>query len=134
MNHSAAHNLYGMQMARASREGALNHRPDQRPFVITRAGYAGVQRYALVWTGDNSSSWDHLADSVQMLLNLGVSGVAFCGADVGGFFDNTTPELLVRWTQLAAFTPFFRNHSHTGTVNQEPWAFSGSGKSNKQTL
>jgi alpha-glucosidase len=134
MNHSAVHNLYGMQMARASREGALKHRSDRRPFVITRAGYAGVQRYALVWTGDNSSSWEHLADSVQMLLNLGVSGVAFCGADVGGFFDNTTPELLVRWTQLAAFTPFFRNHSHTGTVDQEPWAFSRSGKSGKQTL
>jgi len=123
MIHAAAHNLYGMQMARASREGALAHQPDKRPFVITRAGYAGVQRHGLVWTGDNNSTWEHLADSVQMLLNLSVSGVAFCGSDAGGFMDNTTPELLTRWMQLAAFTPFFRNHSNLGTIDQEPWAF-----------
>jgi alpha-glucosidase len=122
ISHAQAHNLYGMQMARACYEGALAHRPLQRPFVITRSGYAGVQRYALVWTGDNSSVWEHLADAVQMCLNLGVSGVAFCGSDVGGFLDNATPELLVRWTQMAAFTPFFRNHSNLGTLDQEPWA------------
>ena len=122
MKHAEAHNLYGMQMARASREGALAQQPGQRPFVITRAGYAGVQRYALVWTGDNSSVWEHLADAVQMYLNLGLSGLAFCGGDVGGFLDNSTPELLVRWTQMAAFTPFFRNHTNIGTIDQEPWA------------
>ncbi|KAB2664908.1 MAG: DUF5110 domain-containing protein [Verrucomicrobia bacterium] len=121
--HEEVHNLYGMQMSRASREGALRHRPDERPFVITRATYAGGQRHAIVWTGDNSSCWEHLADSIQMLLNLGLSGVAFCGGDVGGFLDNATPELLVRWMQFAAFTPFFRNHSNLGTVHQEPWAF-----------
>ena len=121
--HAEAHNLYGMQMARASREGALAHRPNRRPFVITRAGYAGVQRYALVWTGDNSSTWEHLNDSLQMLLNLSVSGVPFCGSDVGGFLDSTTPELLVRWVQMGAFTPFFRNHSNIDTIDQEPWAF-----------
>lgn len=121
--HAEVHNLYGFQMARASQEGALSTRPELRPFIITRAGYAGVQRHALVWTGDNSSNWDHLADSVQMLLNLGLSGVAFCGSDAGGFLDNTTPELLVRWMQLAAFTPFFRNHTNIGTIAQEPWAF-----------
>jgi alpha-glucosidase len=77
----------------------------------------------LVWTGDNDSCWEHLADSVQMLLNLSLSGVAFCGADVGGFHLSTTGELLARWTQLAAFTPFFRNHSNIGTIDQEPWAF-----------
>lgn len=120
--HIEAHNLYGMQMARASREGSLAAAPDQRPFVITRATYAGGQRDAVVWTGDNSSHWDHLRDSVQMLLNLGVSGVAVCGGDVGGFLDNTTPELFVRWLQFAAFTPFFRNHSNLGTIDQEPWA------------
>src|SRR5262249_1730908 len=75
------------------------------------------------WTGDNDSSWEHLANSVQMLLNLSVSGVPFCGADVGGFHYNTTGELLARWTQLGAFTPFFRNHSNIGTIDQEPWAF-----------
>jgi alpha-glucosidase len=123
MNHGQAHNLYGMQMARASREGALSHRPHERPFVITRAGYAGVQRYALVWTGDNSSVWEHLSDAVQMFLNMGVSGVAFCGGDVGGFLDNANGELLVRWLQFATFTPFFRNHSNLGTIDQEPWSF-----------
>lgn len=123
MPHRSAHNLYGSMMARASREGALACQPDRRPMVITRAGYAGVQRDALVWTGDNSSCWEHMADSLQMLLNLGLSGVAFCGSDVGGFMDNTTGELLARWTQMAAFTPFFRNHSSLGTHDQEPWAF-----------
>ncbi len=121
--HALAHNVYGMEMARASREGALTAQSNRRPLVITRAGYAGVQRYALVWTGDNSSVWEHLADSIQMLLNLGMSGVPFCGGDAGGFMDNTTPELLVRWMQFAAFTPFFRNHSNLGTIDQEPWAF-----------
>jgi alpha-glucosidase len=120
--HTTAHNLYGMQMARASRDGALKHRPDERPFVITRAGYAGIQRHALVWTGDNSSNWDHLNDAVQMFLNLSLSGVPFCGGDVGGFMENTTPELFTRWFQFATFTPFFRNHSNLGTIAQEPWA------------
>jgi alpha-glucosidase len=123
LRHATVHNVYGSQMARASYEGALRHRPNQRPFVITRAGYAGLQRHALVWTGDNDSSWEHLADSVQMLLNLSLSGVAFCGADVGGFHHHTTGELLARWMQLAAFTPFFRNHSNIRTIDQEPWAF-----------
>src|SRR6266481_2297609 len=107
----------------AWREGALAHQPERRPFVITRAGYAGVQRHALVWTGDNSSVWEHLSDSVPMLLNLSLSGVPFCGADAGGFLENTTGELLARWMQLAAFTPFFRNHSNIGTHDQEPWAY-----------
>lgn len=120
--HQDVHNVYGMQMARASFEGAQKFDPETRPFVITRAAYAGVQRYAMMWTGDNSSNWDHLRDSVQMILNLSLSGVPFCGADVGGFLDNATPELLIRWTQLASLTPFFRNHSNTETLSQEPWA------------
>lgn len=123
MPHSDAHNLYGMQMARASREGALAHQPNERPFVISRAGYAGVQRYAMVWTGDNSSVWDHLNDAIQMFLNLSISGLAFCGGDIGGFLDNTTPELLLRWFQMATFTPFYRNHTNIKTIDQEPWAF-----------
>lgn len=123
LRHAPGHNVYGMQMARASRTGALLARPDERPFVITRAAYAGIQRYGLVWTGDNSSCWEHLQDAVQMLLNLGISGVPYCGADVGGFLDNATPELFLRWLQMAVFTPFLRNHSNTGTKDQEPWAF-----------
>lgn len=121
--HLEVHNLYGMEMSRASREGLLAARPDRRPFVVTRATYAGGQRHAVVWTGDNTSSWDHLRDAVQMVQNLGVSGVAHCGCDVGGFLDNATPELFVRWLQFGVFTAFFRNHSNIGTVAQEPWAF-----------
>jgi len=121
--HAAVHNLYGQAMAQASRDGLLRHRPSERPFVVTRAGYAGIQRHAIVWTGDTSSHWDHLRDAVPMLLNLSLSGVPFCGADVGGFLGNTSPELFVRWLQFAAFTPFFRNHSNLGTRDQEPWAF-----------
>lgn len=124
--HHEVHNVYGQQMARASREGFLapggSGSPGARPFVITRAGYAGIQRQALVWTGDNSSTWDHLNDAVQMYLNLSLSGVPFCGGDVGGFLENTTPELFVRWLQFATFTPFFRNHTNLGTIDQEPWA------------
>ncbi|MCC7377675.1 MAG: DUF5110 domain-containing protein [Verrucomicrobiales bacterium] len=128
--HAEIHNLYGQLMAAASQLGmrpapASRIPPDQqpRPFVITRAGYAGIQRHALVWTGDNSSSWTHLDDAVQMLLNLGLSGVGFCGADVGGFLENCPAELFVRWLQMAVFTPFLRNHSNIGTARQEPWAF-----------
>ncbi len=121
--HARVHNLYGSLMAQASREGALAHQPHERPFIVTRAGYSGVQRHAAVWTGDNSSHWEHLAETVPMLLNLSLSGVPFCGSDVGGFMGNATGELLVRWMQLGVFTPFFRNHSNTGTRRQEPWAF-----------
>jgi alpha-glucosidase len=121
-SHAAVHNLYGSAMAAASREGALLAAPDRRPFILTRAGYAGIQRHAAVWTGDNSSTWEHLAESIPMLLNLSLSGVAFCGADAGGFLDNCTGELLARWTQLAAFTPFFRNHANIDSRRQEPWA------------
>jgi alpha-glucosidase len=121
--HIEIHNAYGSQMASAGREGALKFDPTKRPFIITRAGYAGVQRHALVWTGDNSSTWEHLAESIPQLLNLSLSGIPFCGADIGGFLSHSTGELLARWTQLASLTPFFRNHSNEGTRAQEPWAF-----------
>ncbi|HEY8531406.1 MAG TPA: TIM-barrel domain-containing protein, partial [Limnochorda sp.] len=121
--HREVHNLYGLLMGKATFEGLKRLRPDERPFIVTRSGFAGIQRYAAVWTGDNSSWWEHLAMSIPMLLNLGMSGVAFAGADVGGFAEDTTPELLVRWTQLGAFIPFFRNHSAKDTRRQEPWAF-----------
>lgn len=123
--HERMHNAYGMAMAQASHEGFLNAPgyPGQRPFVVTRAGYAGVQRFGVVWTGDTSSNWDHLHDAVQMLCNLSLSGVPFCGADVGGFLENAGAELFVRWFQFAAFTPFFRSHTNIGTARQEPWAF-----------
>lgn len=121
--HKELHNVYGLGMAQAAREGSLRARPDRRPFILTRAAYAGIQRSSAVWTGDNSSSWEHLEDSIQMLLNLSLSGVAFCGVDLGGFLDHCEGELLARWTQLSAFTPYFRNHSDKACRRQEPWTF-----------
>jgi alpha-glucosidase len=121
--HKDVHNLYGSLMARAAREGLERLRPDRRPFVITRAGYAGLQREALQWTGDNSSWWEHLWMSMPQLQNLGLSGVSFCGVDIGGFFGDCNGELLARWTEFGIFQPFCRNHSVKGAVPQEPWAF-----------
>jgi alpha-glucosidase len=122
-NHGEIHNVYGFQMVRASAEGLGRLRPEKRVPLISRSGYAGVQRYALVWTGDNHSTWEDLELSVSMCLNLGLSGVAFCGPDTGGFAGDCDGELLARWTQVGALMPFFRNHSALGTVNQEPWVF-----------
>ena len=123
MPHAAFHNAYGMQMARASFEGQQALRPDKRPFVLTRSGYAGVQRYAAIWTGDNDSAWDHIRMAARMCLMLGVTGIPFAGFDTGGFWGNSDGELLVRFTQLGAVMPFYRNHSAMRTVAQEPWAF-----------
>ncbi len=121
-DHKAMHNVYGHNMCRASFEG-LRRLSEERPFVITRACYAGTQKYAVVWTGDNHSIWSHLRMAVPQLCNLGLSGFAFGGTDVGGFGSDTTPELLIRWYQLGCFSPLFRNHSALGTRQQEPWCF-----------
>ncbi len=121
--HAEAHNVYGMQMQRATYEGLLALRPEARPFTITRAACAGAQRYGTGWTGDNTASWEHLTLAIQQTLSLGVSGMPFVGADVGGFVDSPTGELLARWTQLGALTPLFRNHSAIDTPRQEPWLF-----------
>ncbi len=121
--HAEAHNVYAQQMCRATFEGLHTLRPERRPFVLTRAGFAGIQRYAWVWTGDNSSLWSHLEMSVPMILNLGLSGVPFTGADIGGFSADTDGELLARWSWLGALYPFMRNHSGKGSRRQEPWAF-----------
>jgi alpha-glucosidase len=121
--HARYHNVYGMQMARSTFEGLKRLRPGARPFVLTRAGYAGVQRYSAVWTGDNVASWDHLRLSIPMLLNMGMSGVPFVGSDVGGFSGNPSPELYARWLQAAALTPFLRSHSEAGSNPHEPYSF-----------
>lgn len=121
--HAKAHNLYGFYMSQATREGLERLLPDRRPFVISRAGYAGIQRHAMVWLGDNHSLWFHLAQGIPMGLNMGLSGVPFVGPDAGGFSGDCSAELLERWMQLGIFTPFFRNHSAQGTRRQEPWAF-----------
>jgi alpha-glucosidase len=121
--HAQIHNTYGSLMARAAREGLLGLRPDERPFVITRAGYAGLQRHAMQWTGDNSSWWEHLWMSMPQLQNLGLSGVAWAGVDIGGFFGDANGELLARWVEFGIFQPFCRNHTAIDTRRQEPWAF-----------
>ncbi len=121
--HAQMHNNYGMLMARASTEGIQKLRPGKRPFVLSRSGWAGLQRYAVNWTGDNRSTWDHLRLSVSMLLNLGLSGIPFTGPDIGGFAGKPSPELFARWMQLGAFIPFFRNHTMKGSPDQEPWSF-----------
>ncbi|GGJ47083.1 glycoside hydrolase family 31 protein [Deinococcus roseus] len=121
--HLEVHNVYGLCMCRATFEGLLKLQPDRRPYIITRAGYAGIQRYATVWTGDNSSYWEHMELNLRMLLGLGLSGVTCVGSDIGGFLGYSSGELVTRWTWLGVFFPFMRNHSAIGTNYQEPWAF-----------
>jgi alpha-glucosidase len=118
------HNLYGYTMCQATFEGLRKLHPDKRPFVLTRSGFAGIQKYAWTWTGDNCSYWEHLATSIPMLVNMGLSGIPFVGADIGGFSANADGELLARWTWLGALYPFMRNHSGKGSRRQEPWQFS----------
>ncbi len=118
-----AHNVYGLLMARATFEGLRAAAPDRRPFVLTRAGAAGIQRFAAVWTGDAPSRWDILSQTPAMLANLGLSGVALSGSDVGGYSGRATPEMYARWMQLGALSPFFRTHCMRDGERQEPWRF-----------
>ncbi len=122
-SHLACHNIYGMQMVRATMEGLKRARPDQRPMAITRATYAGGQRYGATWTGDNTSNWEHLRMSVPMVLNLGVSGIPFVGPDIGGFANGATGELYARWIQVGSLFPFCRSHTAWGNPDQEPWSY-----------
>lgn len=120
--HAKMHNVYGHLMAKAAYEG-LKKLDGRRPFVITRACYAGSQKYSTAWTGDNQSMWAHVQMAIPQQCNLGMSGMPFIGTDVGGFGADTTPELLARWVQVGCFSPLFRNHSALGTRRQEPWQF-----------
>lgn len=121
-SHSEIHNLYGTYEAESTYE-AMKRLTKKRPFVLTRAASTGAQRHTALWTGDNSSLWEHLEGSIPMLVNLGLTGYSFVGGDVGGFLENSHGELLLRWTQLGTFMPLFRNHSSKDTLNQEPWCF-----------
>ena len=121
VDHRAIHNVFGMLNARATYEGLRRLRPDERPFVLTRAAFAGAQRWAASWTGDNSATWNHLALSTPMLLSLGLSGYGLIGDDIGGFVGSPPPDLLTRWTELGAYNPIFRNHAAKGTRDREPW-------------
>jgi alpha-glucosidase len=120
-DHKKIHNVYALQMAKATREGWKKN-SGKRPFVLTRAGFAGTQRYAAVWTGDNISSDEHLQLACTMPQSMGLSGLSFTGTDVGGFTGMPSANLYVRWMQLGTFTPFFRAHSIIDTPDKEPWA------------
>ncbi|MFM9994753.1 MAG: TIM-barrel domain-containing protein [Phycisphaerales bacterium] len=120
--HARYHNVYGMLMARATREGIARARPDKRPFVLTRANFLGGHRYAATWTGDNKADWDHLAWSIPMVLNLGLSGQPFAGPDIGGFSGNADARLFRRWFAFGVLLPFARVHSIKDSADREPWA------------
>ncbi|XP_061900190.1 neutral alpha-glucosidase AB isoform X3 [Entelurus aequoreus] len=122
--HRDLHNMYGLYVQKATAEGLIQRSGGvERPFVLTRAFFAGSQRYGAVWTGDNAAEWGHLKISIPMCLSLGLVGISFCGADVGGFFKSPSSELLVRWYQTGAYQPFFRAHAHLDTSRREPWLF-----------
>ncbi len=120
-DHRAIHNVFGMQNARATYEGLRKLQPDERPFVLTRAAYSGTQRYAATWTGDNSSTWNHLKMSTPMLLSMGISGYPLVGDDIGGFAGSPPADLLTRWFEVGALNPIYRDHTAKGTLDQEPW-------------
>ena len=125
VEHRELHNVIGLEFHKATAIGLIKRNPDHniRPFVLSRAFFAGSQRWGAVWTGDNDASWSHLQVSTPMLLSVGITGIPFVGADVGGFFNNPDPHLLVRWYQAGAFQPFFRGHAHLDTNRREPWLF-----------
>ncbi len=122
-SHLRYHNVYGLNMVRASRDGLLLANPQKRPFILSRSNFLGGHRYAATWTGDNLSSWDQLKLSVPMTLTLGLSGQPFNGPDIGGFCESANGDLVAHWTAMGVYFPFVRNHSIKGSVNQEPWAF-----------
>lgn len=121
--HLRYHNVYGYYMVKATRDGVLMANPDKRPFVLSRANFLGGQRYAATWTGDNTSTWEHMKASIPMTLNMGLTGQPFNGPDIGGFARDCNAELLAHWTAIGVYFPFVRNHSSLEEVQQEPWAF-----------
>jgi alpha-glucosidase len=116
-------NVFALNEARATFEGLTRLRPNDRPYIITRAAYAGIQRYSTIWTGDNTATWDALALSIPMFQTAGLSGEPFLGADVGGFIGRTDAELMTRWYEVGFLTPFCRNHAQRDAYDHEPWRF-----------
>ncbi|XP_045627336.1 neutral alpha-glucosidase C isoform X1 [Ursus americanus] len=130
--HRELHNIYGFYQQMATAEGLIQRsKGKERPFVLTRSFFAGSQKYGAVWTGDNTAEWSYLKISIPMLLTLSITGISFCGADVGGFVGNPEAELLVRWYQAGAYQPFFRGHATMNTKRREPWLF---GEENTQLI
>lgn len=123
-SHRKAHNVYGMQMARATYHGVKDNGRPNRPFVITRSMYSGTQRYSATWTGDNIATWEHLWVANMQCQRMAVSGHSFVGSDIGGFTEHPDSELFIRWVQLGVFHPMMRVHSSGDHGEQEPWSFS----------
>jgi alpha-glucosidase len=122
-DHRESHNVYGLMMNKAGFDGISRLRPGRRPYMISRAGYAGIQRYTGTWTGDIGTSWEGLEISLNFTVGLGMSGMPYSGPDIGGFDQHPEDELYVRWFQLAAYLPFFRVHCAAALPFREPWAF-----------
>jgi alpha-glucosidase len=122
-SHRKAHNIYGMQMVRATYEGVKKYVYPKRPFVITRASYSGAQRFSSTWTGDNVATWEHLWIANVQVQRMCLSGMSFVGTDIGGFAEQPNGELFARWIQLGIFHPFCRVHSSGDHGDQEPWSF-----------
>jgi alpha-glucosidase len=122
-DHHQAHNVFGMLVDRAGYEGLHRLRPEQRPFILSRSGWVGVQRYAWTWTADVETSWRMLRQTIATVLGLGLCGVPYSGPDIGGFTGAPSPELFVRWFQIASFLPFFRTHCAFYLPCREPWEF-----------
>lgn len=123
VSHRKARNVYGMQMARSTKEGAELNLPNKRPFVLTRAGFSGIQRYAAAWTGDNTASDEHMLAGVRLINSMGISGLPFSGYDIGGFTGEASPALFARWMSIGTFSPLFRVHSMINSSDSEPWAY-----------
>ncbi|GAA6001422.1 hypothetical protein JCM10207_006659 [Rhodosporidiobolus poonsookiae] len=118
--HRDVHNINGMIYQNLTMQGLIQREdPPRRPFVLSRAYYAGSQRYGAIWTGDNLGDWEHLRNTIPMILSNGIAGIVFAGSDVGGFFGNPSAELMTRWHQVGAFSPFFRAHGHIDTKRRE---------------
>ena len=122
-DHVEAHNLYALQMARATHEALRARQPDRRPWLLSRSGWVGIQRYAWTWTGDTASEWEMLPTTIATVLGMNLSGAPFTGPDVGGFSGAPDAELYIRWLQLAALLPFFRGHAALTSPPREPWVF-----------
>ncbi|MFB2922977.1 TIM-barrel domain-containing protein [Aerosakkonema funiforme] len=122
-DHREAHNLYGLLQAKAGYESLSHHRPHQRPFIVSRAGWAGLQRYAWTWTGDIECSWEAMRITVSTVVGLGLSGIPYSGPDTGGFQGNPSAELYTRWFQMSSFLTFFRTHSSNNVSHRAPWSY-----------